>query len=175
MGTGRLIQQGAEKGHALAAAEVVAIRGQGGVVQNCSITAQNDFGARRVLAHQRDRFLHAMEENQVEGNANVVRALLQFADQFAMRRVLQHHGWRIEVGGNVIQPIGEISGARAEDALGAGDLSVENFVSDAGSVPMSGADWAANTCQQNFGSDAKGRPRAFRSLALIHERARCRP
>ena len=76
-----------------------------------------------------------------------------------MRGILQHHGRRIQIGGDVIQPIGEIHGARAEDALGAGDLSVENFVAHAGSVSVSGAEG-----RQTLVSRTLGLPRAVYRL-----------
>ena len=74
-----------------------------------------------------------------------------------MRGVLEHYGGRIEVGSNVIEAVGEIYGAGTENALRAGDLSVQNFVAHARSVSVRGAEWAANTGQQNFGAGAARR------------------
>ncbi len=127
-------QQPAEKGHALLPANKVAVGLQVVVRQYGAVAAQDDPALGSVLPHQSHRVLHFMEHGHQKGDADVVVALFQLADQLAFRRVLEHHRGGVQVGGDVIQGKMDVQGPGAEDPLGAGDLLVEQFVTDRSGV-----------------------------------------
>jgi hypothetical protein len=91
-----------------------------------------------------------VEHGHQERDADVVVALAQFADQLAPRRVLEDDGRGVEVFGDVLERELDVDRARAEQALGAGDLAIEEFVPDRGGVAVLRPEGPADTCQQDF-------------------------
>ena len=78
---------------------------------------------------QRDHVLDLVEDRHQEGNTDVVVALLEFADELALGRVLQDDRRRIQVLRDVFERKLDVHRARAENALGAGHLAVQQFIS----------------------------------------------
>ena len=123
-------QQAAEEPHAFLPADVIAVGLERLVLEHRAVAAQDDLAVGRVLADQRDGLLHLVHDRQQEGDAHVIVALLEFADQLALRRILQHHRRGVEVLRDVLEGIMDVDRARAEQALGARHLPVKEFIAD---------------------------------------------
>jgi hypothetical protein len=129
---------------------VVAVGQEFLVLKNRAVTAEHDLGLGRVFADEGDGVLHAMHDRHEEGDADVVVALFEFADEFAFGRVLEDDGRGVEVFGDVFEAEMGVDGAWAEDALGAGDLAVEEFVAYGGSIAAIGPDGPAHAGEEDF-------------------------
>ena len=126
----------AEERHSLLAADIIRVRLEHLILQNGAVAAENDFAFGGVLADQGDRLLHLVHDRHEERDADVIVALLQLLDQFALGRVLQHHRGRVEVLRDIIEGEMDVDGARAEKPLGARDLPVKQFITDRRRVPV---------------------------------------
>ena len=82
----RFAQQAAKEPHPFLAAEVIAVGLERLVLEHRPVAAQDDLAVGRVLADQRDGLLHLVHDRQQEGDAHVIVALLEFADQLAPSR-----------------------------------------------------------------------------------------
>ena len=98
-----LAQQPPHVGHPFLAADVVRVGLEDLVLQHGPIAAQDDLGLRRIFADQRDRLLHLVRDSHHEADAHVIVALPEFADQFALGRILQHHRGGVEILGDVFE------------------------------------------------------------------------
>ena len=120
------------------------------VLQHGPITAQDNLALGRVLTDQRDRLLHLVHDREQEGDADVIVAFLEFADQLALRRILQDGRWGVEVLGDVFEGIMNVKRPRAEKALGAGDLPVKEFIAYGGGIAVFRPHGATDARQKNF-------------------------
>jgi len=101
---------------------MIRVRFEHVVLQNGAVAAEDDFALRRVLADQGDGLLHLVHDGHDKGDADIVVALLQLLDEFALGRVLQHHRRGVEILRDIFEGKMDVDGARAEQPLGARHL-----------------------------------------------------
>lgn len=103
----------------------------------------------RGSADERDRFLHPMKRGEDEREADVVVALLELADQLALRRIVKDRGRCVEILGDVSERELHVVGAWGEESLRAGDLTVEQLVSDTRPIAVSFAERTTDAREQD--------------------------
>src|ERR1017187_5324553 len=140
----RLAQEPAKEPHAFLSTEVIAVGLERLVLEHRPVAAQDNLAVRRVAADQRDSLLHLVHDRQQEGDANVIVALLQFADQLALRRILQHYCRGVKVLRDVFEGVMDVDRPRAEEALGARHLPVKEFIANRRRVAIFRPQWAAD-------------------------------
>ena len=104
----------------------------------------------RVLANQGDHLLHLVHDSHQEGNAHVVVAFLEFADELLLRWVLQYHGGFIEVFSDVFEGIEDVHRPRAEKSLGACHLAVQQLIPHRWRIAILRSEGTTYTGQKNL-------------------------
>jgi hypothetical protein len=144
------VEQAAEKSDALFAADVVPVGQKRLVGQDGAVSAQDDFAVRGIFSDEGHGFFHAVENGQQEGHADEIVPFLQLPDEVFAGRVLQHDGGRVQILGDIIERKIHMDGARAKNALGPGDLPVQELVPHAGVVSVFRPHRADDAGEQDF-------------------------
>jgi len=76
-----------------------------------------------------------MEQGQDKRDPYIGIAALQLPDELSNGRILENHRRDIKIVGNVLEGKMVLEDPRAEEALGARDLTVEKFVSHGDPIP----------------------------------------